>query len=340
MIIRGNGRVCSHLRCLHASISDAARPVGYARGVNVAAAPTVAIVTVTYNAAGFLAPFLTSLERLCYQRRRLIVVDCASRDGTAALVERLAPRATLLRLSQNRGITGGNNAGIRWALMSGCDYVLFLNPDTTVDAHLLDALVRAGGPRRLLTAPVYLAGGQLMDDTAGEFDWRRGIWRDSLYGRPRPRRFARQHEVAMASLTCLLVPAQALLELGGSNGPWMDERYFMYYDDFDFVRRLQALGYRAVYTPEAAVQHRKSAAGGGVDSPFKHYYATRNRVLLMRELLGPGAFASFLLYFAGGRVVRMAAAAARRRPRVALAILRGYVHALAGRYGRSVLPDR
>lgn len=306
---------------------------------------TVAILTVNYNGAAFIDSFIASLKQLDARNWRLIVVDCCSTDGSADRIAALAPEATLIRLAKNRGITGGHNIGIQAALALGVEYVLFLNPDTEVDSGLVGALHAAASPRTLVAPCVLLAGQRglqrgLMDDTVGDFDWRRGAWRRWHYGRPRPASFDRPRRVAMASLTCLLVPAAALRALGGAHGPYMDERYFMYYDDFDFVRRLRALGCDLIYTPNALVYHRKSAAGGGVDSPFKHYYATRNRLLLMRSANHLLLFAGFFLYFVGGRVLRMAQALGRSRPVVAWAILRGVVDFLAGRTGRTVLPGR
>lgn len=309
------------------------------------AAAAVAIVTVNYNGAAFIDRFLASLRQLEARNWRLIAVDCNSNDGSAERIAELAPEAMLIRLPANRGITGGNNAGIRAALACGFEFVLFLNPDTEVDPELLGALLHLGSPRRMVAPCVLLAERRgspvaTLDDTAGDFDWRRGVWRNWQYGHPHLTAFDSPRRVAMASLACLLVPAAALRVLGGEHGPYMDERYFMYYDDFDFVRRLRTLGYELAYTPGALVYHRKSAAGGGVDSPFKHYYATRNRLLLVRSANGPLAFSGFFVYFLGGRALRVAQALSRRRPAVAWAILRGVVDFLAGRRGRTVLPGR
>ncbi|MGI8552112.1 MAG: glycosyltransferase family 2 protein [Dehalococcoidia bacterium] len=302
--------------------------------------PSVAIVTVNYNGGAYISAFLKSLQRLQYSNWHLIVVDCASCDGSLQQIACLEPSDCLIPLRDNLGITGGCNHGIRAALARGHDYVLFLNPDTVVEPSLLRVLVSIAERGWIATPCVMLQGSdRLMDDTAGDFDWRRGIWQRPHYGHLRPPDLTHVRRVDMASLTCLLVPAAALRALGGDTGPYMDARYFMYYDDFDFVRRLQDLGYRVVYTPDAVVYHRKSAAGGGVDSPFKHYYATRNRLLLMLSVSPLPAFFGFLVYFLCGRLIRMAQFIAKGRPRVASAILRGVVDFLAGRTGRTVLPE-
>jgi GT2 family glycosyltransferase len=170
----------------------------------------------------------------------------------------------------------------------------------------------------------------LLDDTVGEFDWRRGVWRDWVYGRPCPPALMHERDVPMASLCCLLAPSSLFRHAG-----MLDERLFMYYEDFDFLRRAQSAGYRIRYVPEAVVYHRKSAASGGGDSPFKVYYATRNRVAVMRRHSGRARFAIFTADFALTRLARMGQYLIRGRPAPALAMLRGWCDAYRGRMGRT-----
>jgi GT2 family glycosyltransferase len=298
------------------------------------AAPAVAVVTVNYNGGAFLGECLRSLRAVSYPARHLIVVDCASRDGSDALVERLWPEATLIRSAENLGFCGGANRAVREALARGFPLVLFLNPDTVVEPGFLTALAARADGRTLVAPRVELYGsGGLMDDTVGEFDWRRGVWRDWVYGRPCPPALAREREVPMASLCCLLVPAAVFRHAG-----LLDERLFMYYEDFDFVARARSAGYRVVYVPEARIYHRKSAAGGGVDSPFKLYYATRNRVVVVRRHNTRARFAWFSVDFAVTRLLRAGRYAARGRRDLAAALLRGWLDAYRGRMGRTFPP--
>ena len=58
----------------------------------------------------------------------------------------------------------------------------------------------------------------------------------------------------------------------------MDEKYFVYYDDTDFIWRANTLGYKIVYFPKSIVNHKVSFSTGGGESSFSIYYGTRNRV--------------------------------------------------------------
>lgn len=293
----------------------------------------VAIVTVNYNGGRFIGEFLRSVAALDYPAVRLIVVDCASRDGSPDLIARCAPWAVLLRCADNLGFTGGSNLGVRWALAHGFPYVLFLNNDTTFPPDLVSTLVARAGSRTLVVPRVLLHGTGLMDDTVGEFDVRRGVWRNWVFGRPCPPELSCEREVAMASLCCLLAPASVFRHVG-----LLDERLFMYYEDFDFILRARSAGYHIWYVPSATVYHRKSASSGGGETPFKVYYATRNRVALARRHGSQAGFLRFTLDFAVTRLLRAAQYAGTGRRDLAVALLRGWLDAYRGRMGRAFPP--
>ena len=50
--------------------------------------PSVAVCIVTYNSAADLPACLESVEALEYRPLELVIVDCASQDGSVELVER------------------------------------------------------------------------------------------------------------------------------------------------------------------------------------------------------------------------------------------------------------
>lgn len=72
----------------------------------------------------------------------IIVVDDASRDDTAAQVERIAdPRVVLLRHESNRGVGAASVTGFEEALRRGADIVVKLDGDGQMDPEQLPALL-------------------------------------------------------------------------------------------------------------------------------------------------------------------------------------------------------
>lgn len=298
------------------------------------AAPSVGIVAVNYNSAAFIAEFAESLRGVRYPNFRLIVVDSASSDGSAEELLRQVPEAVLLPSDENLGTAGGNNRGIAYCLDHGFDYVLLLNNDTTLTEDFLERLVASADDRTLVVPKIlYYYDRRLISTHAGDFDWRRGLFRRTFHGRPDSPAANSPRELETASFCCALVPAAAFRELG-----LLDERFFMYYEETDWLRQARDRGYRLLYRPEAVVYHRESASsGGGWTTPFKLYYATRNRIYLMRKhSSSPGAYAVFMAYFLAGRLVYLVLHLLRGRRRLARAMIRGVLDYHRGRMGRTL----
>lgn len=298
------------------------------------AAPSVGIVAVNYNSAAFIGEFAESLRGVRYPNFRLIVVDSASSDGSAEELLRQVPEAVLLPSDENLGTAGGNNRGIAYCLDHGFDYVLLLNNDTTLTEDFLERLVASADHRTLVVPKIlYYYDRRLISTHAGDFDWRRGLFRRTFHGRPDSPAANSPRELETASFCCALVPAAAFRELG-----LLDERFFMYYEETDWLRQARDRGYRLLYRPEAVVYHRESASsGGGWTTPFKLYYATRNRIYLMRKhSSSPGAYALFMAYFLAGRLVYLVLHLLRRRRRLARAMIRGVLDYHRGRMGRTL----
>lgn len=97
----------------------------------------LSVVIVNYNTCALLRDCLTSLSVLP-SAPQIIVVDNASKDGSAAMVASEFPQVQLLAQSVNTWFCGGNNIGIDAATR---DYVLLLNPDTVVPPNALETLL-------------------------------------------------------------------------------------------------------------------------------------------------------------------------------------------------------
>jgi GT2 family glycosyltransferase len=114
-----------------------------------------------------------------------------------------------------------------------------------------------------------------------------------------------------------------------------DERFFLYYEDFDLAWRGRLRGWRYAYIPTSVARH-VHAATTGLASPLQAHYVERNRLLtLVRNApasLARGALARFVLVTASyarrdvvARVLhgrRPSAEVVRRRLRAFAAFLR------------------
>jgi GT2 family glycosyltransferase len=297
--------------------------------------PSVAIIVVNYNSARFIDEFCASLKQVEYPRWHLIAVDSGSDDGSMDTIEAAFPDATRIRCTENVGFAAGANIGVARCLQRGDDYALFLNNDVTLTPGFLGSLVDAADARTVVVPKIlYYYDHSLISTHAGGFDWRLGRFTDTYGGRPDgPATSTRRDGLATASFCCALVPSGAFRDAGS-----LDERFFMYYEETDFLKRAQDAGYRIRYEPSSVVYHRESgSSGGGWMTPFKQYYATRNRIYLVRKhARSRWAYAWFTAYFLASRVGAAAHMAARRQWRLLRAMALGTRDYYLGRMGRTL----
>lgn len=248
--------------------------------------PKVGIVTVNFNGKEYLVDFVRSVHALHYPNYELFLLDNASTDGSPDELLSVYPEAPIICSKKNIGIAAGNNLGINYFLKRGnVDYILLLNPDTIHKADFLDELMKCADAHTLAAPRSYFYDRQnILNTNVGDFNWWRGIMPTAFYNRPDSPRTCRVQEVEVAASYALLVPIHAFVEAG-----MMDEAYFLYYDDPDFVLRAGKTGYRVVYNPNSVIYHREKASTGGQRySPTGLYYCFRNRPYMMRKLLGKG----------------------------------------------------
>jgi hypothetical protein len=230
-------------------------------------ADSIAVVIVTHESAGHIAGTLEALHGQLRDDDELIVVDNASRDGTARAVRSAAPGAVVLEQDRNLGFAGGCATG---AAASHAPLLLFLNPDSAPAESCLDALRSAGaehGSWGAWQALVTMDGGRRIN-TSGNVAHFLGMGWAGQCGEPLAAAPRQPTEIPFASGAALAVRREAWEQLGG-----FDSRYFMYGEDLDFGLRLWLSGWKVGIAPGARVEHDYEFAKGGE----KWYLLERNR---------------------------------------------------------------
>lgn len=292
----------------------------------------VGIVLVNYNGARFLPDCLESLAHSDYPDALTVLVDNGSSDGSADWAALHHPDVLLLRQSDNGGFAQATNAGVRACLARGCEYVLLLNNDTTVAPDFLTRLMAEAAPDRLLAPKIYFADApRVVNNHFGTFDLWRGVHRDWYRGRPDTPASRRAQRGGMANGCALLVPKGIIEQIG-----LLDETFFMYAEDIDFILRAARAGVEVWLAPEAVIYHKESSSSGGSGSPLVVYYTTRNRLSLMarhQKSLAPRAF--FLAYFFLTRAPVLVNYLRRGRRAQARALVNAVADHWRGRMGRA-----
>jgi GT2 family glycosyltransferase len=154
--------------------------------------------------------------------------------------------------------------------------VPLLNPDAFPDQHWLEALLSAARENHEYdvfgSKLVNAADPTLLDGVGDAYHMSGRVWRMG-HGAPVSSFSEQACEVFSPCAAAALYRRSVLLEVGG-----FDEDYFCYVEDVDIGFRLRLAGYKAMYVPDAVVQHVGSATTGGQHSDFSVYHGHRNLV--------------------------------------------------------------
>ena len=240
----------------------------------------LSIITINYNGLKDTCELLGTLP-LEDNSLEVIVVDNASKENEASIIEQRYPMVKVIRSPQNLGFAGGNNLGIKAAHGR---YMFFLNNDTVLRhqtsdfRHLIDRLessdkIGAVCPKIRFSwehHPIQYAGYTPLSPITmrnhaigfGEDD-------HGQYDTPHPTPYA--HGAAM------MVKREVIDKAG-----FMPECYFLYYEELDWSMMIRRAGYDIWYEPACTIYHKESQTTGQA-SALRTYYVTRNRLLFVRR---------------------------------------------------------
>jgi GT2 family glycosyltransferase len=240
--------------------------------------PRLSIVIVSFNTRADLERCLASLFAAPPSvPHHIVVVDNASRDGSAAAVRAGWPSVRVIEQERNRGFSAANNVGIR---STQGEMLLLLNSDCVVAAGAVDTLLA-----RLAAHPTAAAAGPRLVDGSGRTELSFGPmisplaelrqkWRMRLYERRvgwMERRIvaetSRERYVDWVSGAALLVYRTDLEAVG-----LLDERYFLYTEDVDVCAAIRARGRRILFTPEATITHLRGRSRATVPGAMNAAY--------------------------------------------------------------------
>lgn len=253
----------------------------------------VTVIIVNYNTRDdTIACVASLLENVGDVRAQVVVVDNGSRDGSVRALRERFPTIDVVDAGANLGFSRGVNRG---AAVARGEYLLLLNPDTTVLEGTLPALVhfardnpqfRLFGGRTLRpdgrTEPSSCWGApSLWSLTTFALLLSTAFKRSRVFDPESLGRWNRDtiREVPIITGCLLMLTASDFAALDG-----MDERYFLYGEDADFSMRAQSRGMARVIYPTATIVH---AVGGSTPSGNKGAMVMAGKVTYLRTWWTP-----------------------------------------------------
>lgn len=245
----------------------------------------IGIVTVLYNSEKVLDDFFETLKKQTYKNFTLYIVDNNSPDNSLSKAKQLADKAwfetKIIKNTENYGVAKGNNQGIISALYDGCDYVLLSNNDVYLEPDTIRLLLEEHiNVKADLSIPkIYFFDNPNIWCAGGRFTIINYSAKQYGYNKPDSMKYSKNRRISYAPTCFMLCNVQVFYDIG-----FMDEKYFVYFDDTDFVRRAKKSRKKLFYLPITSIKHKESVSTGK-HSDFSFRFLYRNRIYYASKYL-------------------------------------------------------
>ena len=231
------------------------------------------IVVVNFRSAPLILRTVTLVREFAGEEARLIVVDNSPGDGAAEIVRAAAPDATIITNSVNRGFAAAVNKAVA---VAEAEIVCLLNPDVQRISGCYADIAAAFREPRVAAVATRLRNAD-------------GTEQPNCFRAPRPfdllsedlalaERFPRwqqprylripewtEHDprrIDWAAGACLFLRRAALADVGP-----FDERFFLYWEETDWLLRAKQRGWQTVSLPTVEAVHVSGGSSPNARSP-------------------------------------------------------------------------
>lgn len=239
----------------------------------------LSVIILNYNSKDYLAKCLASIYQsdLKNYRVEIIVADNASSDNSIDLAKKVSPilNTKYLILNTNLGFAAGNNQGIKISDPKS-KYILFLNPDTTVEKDTFQKMIEFFEKNHKVDAAtcyVKLAlTGQLQPECHRGFPTPlNSFWHFFGFGLPKifPKSklfngyFLGHLDFSkVQQIDCCVGAFFMIKRKVGEIVKWWNEKYFFYGEDLDFCYQLKKNHFKLFFCPNTQITHYQGVSSG------------------------------------------------------------------------------
>jgi GT2 family glycosyltransferase len=267
----------------------------------------VGLVTITYNSADVILPFLQSVFNQTHSNYLLYIIDNNSSDNTLSLIENFSKdsRIKIFANKNNVGVAAGNNQGINAALEDNCTHIHIINNDVEFESQLIEKLLHnlEANKASIITHKMMYASDKSRIWYAGSTftRWERFMAPHTGQKEIDNGQYDNIKYVDYAPTCSVLLNVKVIHDIG-----LMDEKYFAYYDDTDFFYRIyKQKRYKILYIPNIDFYHKvggltKSKTGTATKFKFGNFHihlTTRNKVYYLRKQNDVLAYINIIYFF-------------------------------------------
>lgn len=211
--------------------------------------PSLILVVINSDGKKWLQNCLSSIALTDYPNFKIIVIDNASNDGSAAFIAENFSDIELIRNKKNIGFGGAVNMAINIAMKRAAKYVVILNPDIKVTPAWLSELIEVteSDENVAIAMPLHhdYSGDEVDPNMSKILEKNAQYLKDRDAGN-----FKEKYEVTSAIGGCMMIRTKITKKVG-----FMDTIYFLYGEDSDFCRRVIFHNYKVVVATKSKIMH-------------------------------------------------------------------------------------
>lgn len=242
----------------------------------------IGCVVVTYNRLALLKECIAALQGQSYPLHKIYIINNCSTDGTEEYLSSLSCDDVLvaINLPENVGGAGGFYAGVKRAVLDGCEGVWLMDDDTIPARDALKELAVV-----------------MKDFDHVGFVCSKVVWTDGelhLMNIPGVKEYSPEAYMKKQVRLCnvctfvsVLINARAVYDVGLPIA-----EFFIWHDDTEYTDRITSNGWIGLYAERSVSVHKTPVNYGSSittapdSAAWKFYYQARNTVAINRKRKG------------------------------------------------------
>lgn len=245
----------------------------------------LAITTVVYQNYTVLDDFLRSLSAQTSKDFHLFVSDLSEEKKP---VENDQINLTV-SYGENLGYAHGINMALKNAINAGFEQFCVVNNDTYFENEFVENVTKSIQlhPQSIIGGKIYYAPGyeyhksrykntdlgKVIWYAGGETDWNHVITRHVGVDQIDEGNFDIESQTGFVTGCLMCFDKKVINKIG-----FMDESYFLFYEDADYCERAKRKGLNLYFDPLIKIWHKSGQSTQGPGSKFQHKYQKKNRL--------------------------------------------------------------
>lgn len=249
---------------------------------------TLAIITTVYENYAATEDFLKSLAKQKSKDFHLFLVNLSKSKSPEGWPNRFPSGVTIIN-GFNKGYAHGLNLGLKKAIEDGLENFCVINNDVFFNDDFVEKVLFSilDHPSSILGGKIYYAPnfeyhktqyeksdlGHVLWYAGGHIDWNHALTPHRGVDEVDLGQYNKFEKISFITGCLMCFDKKVINKIG-----YLDESYFLYYEDADFCVRAQKNSIDLFYDPSIVIWHKNAQSTEGAGSTIHKKYQQKNRL--------------------------------------------------------------